>query len=129
MSLVDEIAQPDPPRRAIEAAYRQDETAAIEALLPAATFGAEAQGRIAEKAGRLVAHVRQERLGSGGLDAFLHEYQLSTREGVILMCLAEALLRIPDAETANRLIRDKLAEADWQGHLHKVHPRDSLNLS
>ena len=117
MSLVDEIAQPDPPRRAIEAAYRQDETAAIEALLPAATFGAEAQGRIAEKAGRLVAHVRQERLGSGGLDAFLHEYQLSTREGVILMCLAEALLRIPDAETANRLIRDKFSEADWEAHL------------
>ncbi|MDP6573895.1 MAG: bifunctional proline dehydrogenase/L-glutamate gamma-semialdehyde dehydrogenase PutA [Rhodospirillales bacterium] len=117
MNLVDEIREPDSTRRAIEAAYRQDETAAIEALLPAATFEAEALGRIAESAGRLVAHVRQERLGSGGLDAFLHEYQLSTREGVILMCLAEALLRIPDAETANRLIRDKFSEADWEAHL------------
>ena len=117
MTLVDEIPEPDPLRRAIEAAYRQDEAAAVDALLPGATFGADAQGRIAEWAGRLVAHVRAERVGSGGLDALLHEYQLSTREGVILMCLAEALLRIPDAETANRLIRDKFSEADWQAHL------------
>ena len=117
MALLDEIPEPDPLRRAIEAAYRQDEAAAIGTILPSATFEAEAQGRIAERAGRLVAHVREERLGSGGLDAFLHEYKLSTREGVILMCLAEALLRIPDAETANRLIRDKFSEADWEAHL------------
>ena len=57
----------------------------------------------------LVAAVRRERLGKGGIDAFLHEYALSTQEGVALMCLAEALLRIPDADTVDRLIRDKLA--------------------
>ena len=48
---------------------------------------------------------------------FWHEYELSSQEGVVLMCLAEALLRIPDAETADRLIRDKLGPADWEGHL------------
>src|SRR6266851_5482930 len=53
----------------------------------------------------------------GGLDALLQEYALSSPEGVALMCLAEALLRIPDAETVDRLIRDKIASADWQRHL------------
>ncbi len=66
---------------------------------------------------RLVTAVRRERLGKGGIDAFLHEYALSSPEGVALMCLAEALLRIPDAETVDRLIRDKLGEADWARHL------------
>ena len=69
--------------------------------------------RIAARARDLVARGAGPRLGQGGLDAFLQEYALSSREGVVLMCLAEALLRIPDAETADRLIRDKLAEADW----------------
>ena len=117
MTLVDEFREPDPLRRAIEIAYRQDEAAAIEAFLPGATFDAKADNRIAEWAGRLVTQVREERMGGGGLDGFLHECQLSSREGVILMCLAEALLRIPDAETANRLIRDKFSEADWEAHL------------
>ena len=62
-----------------------------------------------QRARRLVAAVRRERLGKGGIDAFLHEYALSSQEGVALMCLAEALLRIPDADTVDRLIRDKLA--------------------
>ena len=73
--------------------------------------------RIAARARDLVHKVRAARLGQGGLDAFLHEYELSSREGVVLMCLAEALLRIPDAETANLLINDKLAAADWGRHL------------
>jgi RHH-type proline utilization regulon transcriptional repressor/proline dehydrogenase/delta 1-pyrroline-5-carboxylate dehydrogenase len=61
--------------------------------------------------------VRRKRIGDGGLDAFLHEYALSSQEGVALMCLAEALLRIPDAETVDKLIRDKIAPADWERHL------------
>jgi RHH-type proline utilization regulon transcriptional repressor/proline dehydrogenase/delta 1-pyrroline-5-carboxylate dehydrogenase len=61
--------------------------------------------------------VRTNRVGAGGIDAFMHAYELSSREGVVLMCLAEALLRIPDAETANQLIRDKLREADFKQHL------------
>jgi RHH-type transcriptional regulator, proline utilization regulon repressor / proline dehydrogenase / delta 1-pyrroline-5-carboxylate dehydrogenase len=114
---------PDPPppemplRAAIRDAHRRDETEADRRILAAAAMPAEAQARIAATARRLVEAVRRERLGKSGLDAFLHEYALSSPEGVALMCLAEALLRIPDAETVDRLIRDKLAPADWQRHL------------
>jgi RHH-type proline utilization regulon transcriptional repressor/proline dehydrogenase/delta 1-pyrroline-5-carboxylate dehydrogenase len=110
-------AAPDPLRRRVRAAYRVDEAAAVEALLALAELPADAVDRIAERARRLVQKVRESRVGQGGLDAFLHEYELSSREGVVLMCLAEALLRIPDSETANLLIKDKLADADWQRHL------------
>ncbi len=72
---------------------------------------------VARRATRLVEKVRSSRQLQGSLDAFLTEYALSTHEGVVLMCLAEALLRIPDSDTADRLIRDKLATADWQQHL------------
>ena len=51
------------------------------------------------------------------MESFLHQYDLSTQEGVLLMCVAEALLRIPDSATADRLIRDKLSRGDWQKHL------------
>jgi RHH-type transcriptional regulator, proline utilization regulon repressor / proline dehydrogenase / delta 1-pyrroline-5-carboxylate dehydrogenase len=104
-------------RAAIRDAHRQDETAAVAALLAAADMPPEARERIAATARRLVDTVRRERLGKGGLDAFLHEYALSSPEGVALMCLAEALLRIPDAETVDKLIRDKIAAADWHSHL------------
>jgi RHH-type transcriptional regulator, proline utilization regulon repressor / proline dehydrogenase / delta 1-pyrroline-5-carboxylate dehydrogenase len=104
-------------RAAIRDAHRQDETAADAAILAAADLPAAARERIAATARRLVEAVRRERLGKGGLDALLHEYALSSPEGVALMCLAEALLRIPDAETVDKLIRDKIAGADWQSHL------------
>src|SRR5438477_6630592 len=104
-------------RAAIRDAHRQDETAADARILAAADMPPEARERIAVTARRLVDTVRRERLGKGGLDAFLHEYALSSPEGVALMCLAEALLRIPDAETVDKLIRDKIAAADWESHL------------
>ncbi|MFQ5957835.1 MAG: bifunctional proline dehydrogenase/L-glutamate gamma-semialdehyde dehydrogenase PutA, partial [Alphaproteobacteria bacterium] len=110
-------APPDTLRAAIRDVYRADETACVEALLPQADLPADARGRIAARASELVAKVRAGRRGIGGIDAFLHEYGLSSQEGVVLMCLAEALLRIPDGETANRLIRDKLGGADWERHL------------
>src|SRR5438270_958015 len=119
MNLV--FAAPLPPetplRAAIRDAHRQDESVAVAAILAAADIPAEARDPIAATARRLVETVRRERLGKGGLDAFLHEYALSSPEGVALMCLAEALLRIPDAETVDRLIRDKIASADWESHL------------
>jgi RHH-type proline utilization regulon transcriptional repressor/proline dehydrogenase/delta 1-pyrroline-5-carboxylate dehydrogenase len=108
---------PDPLRAAVRAAYRMDEEAAVERILAAAALPPEARERIAATARRLVLDVRRRRHGRGGLDAFLNEYALSSREGVALMCLAEALLRVPDNETADRLIRDKLAPADWAHHL------------
>ncbi len=108
---------PDPFRRRVRAATRMDEAAAVEALAAEAELSPEARGRIAGRARELVTQVRAARLGQGGIDAFMQEYQLSSREGVVLMCLAEALLRIPDAETANLFIKDKIGDADWRKHL------------
>jgi RHH-type proline utilization regulon transcriptional repressor/proline dehydrogenase/delta 1-pyrroline-5-carboxylate dehydrogenase len=104
-------------RHAIRAAYRIDETEAVERILAAAALPADALDRIAERARGFVLAVRKERVGKGGLDAFLHEYALSTQEGIALMCLAEALLRIPDADTVDKLIRDKIGPVDWERHL------------
>ncbi|HEX6103092.1 MAG TPA: proline dehydrogenase family protein, partial [Alphaproteobacteria bacterium] len=112
---------PPPPadalRQRVRAATRADETRTVEALIETTTLPADALDRIAERARELVRRVREERIGQGGLDAFLHEYGLSTQEGVVLMCLAEALLRIPDADTADALIRDKIGGADWERHV------------
>ncbi|GMQ89693.1 MAG: bifunctional proline dehydrogenase/L-glutamate gamma-semialdehyde dehydrogenase PutA [Gammaproteobacteria bacterium] len=107
----------EPLRAAISAAYLADETACLEALLPEAEIDANAQLRVAGRARQLVMAVRAQGKTLGGLDAFMREYDLSSEEGVVLMCLAEALLRIPDAETADRLIRDKLAQGRWDKHL------------
>ncbi len=106
-----------PLARRIGEHYRADESAVVDELIAVARLPTEVVERITERARALVAAVRRRRIGGGGLDAFLHEYELSTREGVVLMCLAEALLRIPDADTADRLIRDKLGPADWERHL------------
>jgi len=108
---------PSPLRQVIEDHYRADETTIVQHLTDVSMIGADAEKRIEAHASKLVEGVRQKGLGGGSLDAFLHEYQLSNQEGVTLMCLAEALLRIPDAETGNRLIKDKIADADWERHL------------
>jgi RHH-type proline utilization regulon transcriptional repressor/proline dehydrogenase/delta 1-pyrroline-5-carboxylate dehydrogenase len=104
-------------RQAIRTAHRASETEAVDAALAAASLDPPALDRIAATARALVGQVRAARVGKGGIDAFMHEYELSSKEGVVLMCLAEALLRIPDAETADRLIRDKIGTADWHKHL------------
>jgi RHH-type transcriptional regulator, proline utilization regulon repressor / proline dehydrogenase / delta 1-pyrroline-5-carboxylate dehydrogenase len=104
-------------RQTLRNHLHRDETAVVRALLDAAALPHSAQDRIAERARALVAAVRRERVGLGGLDAFLHEFELSSKEGVVLMCLAEALLRVPDALTVDKLIKDKIAEADWEAHL------------
>ena len=112
---------PQPPetrlRAAIGEAHRQREAEAVAAILSAAEISSVARERIAQTAARLVTAVRQNGFDKGGIDAFIHEYALSSREGVALMCLAEALLRIPDTGTIDRLIRDRLASADWESHL------------
>ena len=114
-------ARPFPPapplRAAIRASCRIDESEAVARVLAAAALPAEMRDRIADRARTFVATVRRERLGKGGIDAFLHEYALSSPEGIALLCLAEALLRVPDAETVDRLIRDKIGEANWERHL------------
>src|SRR5262249_14771325 len=73
------------------------------------------------RAARLVEAVRARAGGLGGIEELLHEYSLSTREGLALMVLAEALLRVPDAVTTDRLIEDKLAAGDWAHHEMKSH--------
>jgi RHH-type transcriptional regulator, proline utilization regulon repressor / proline dehydrogenase / delta 1-pyrroline-5-carboxylate dehydrogenase len=115
--FTDPLPPPTPLRAAIRDSCRMDESQAAARILAVAEIPAEMRDRIAERARGLVAAVRRERLGKGGIDAFLHEYALSSPEGVALLCLAEALLRIPDAETIDRLIRDKIGEADWERHL------------
>src|SRR6188474_3098919 len=75
-----------------------------------------AESRIDVRAGKLVAAIRSRHGGLGGVEDFLQAYALSTREGLALMVLAEALLRVPDAQTADRLIEDKLQAGDWARH-------------
>ena len=81
-------------------------------LAEAARTGA-AEDRVDARARRLVEAIRARASGLGGVEDFLHAYSLSTKEGLALMVLAEALLRVPDAATADRLIEDKLAAGRW----------------
>ena len=104
-------------REAIRGQYRQDEAEAVAALLPVAALDAAAKARVWHRARRLVAGVRAAEAGQGGIGELLNEFSLSSQEGVVLMCLAEALLRVPDSRTADRLIRDKLEGGDWSSHL------------
>src|SRR3546814_10490415 len=67
----------------------------------------------------LVRRVRARAADQGAIEAFMRQYDLGSEEGVLLMCVAEALLRIPDEETTDKLIRDKLGEADWKRHMGK----------
>ena len=97
--------------------YLADEQALVRELVSAADAGPATRAKIQETAAQLVHAVRASKAKEGGLDAFLQQYDLSSEEGVLLMCIAEALLRIPDAETADHLIADKLTSAKWQDHL------------
>ncbi len=106
-----------PDRSAIAAKLFADETATVRALAAEAALPLDDQKRVAELARQLVAAVRAARRQQGGIDAFMQEYSLSSEEGVVLMCLAEALLRIPDTGTADKLIADKVGGKDWERHL------------
>ena len=102
---------------AINRRYLANEDEAVRSLADIARFTSEQSARIAARASVLVQHVREGQTDRHGLDAFLRQYDLSSQEGVILMCLAEALLRIPDDATADKLIADKIAAGDWASHL------------
>jgi RHH-type proline utilization regulon transcriptional repressor/proline dehydrogenase/delta 1-pyrroline-5-carboxylate dehydrogenase len=104
-------------RAAITSAWLADESQALDRLLPPATLSAECNARVEQVTRELVGKVRARRGDAGLVQAFLREYDLSSQEGVVLMCLAEALLRVPDAATADRLISDKIAPADWEAHV------------
>ena len=107
----------DPLRSAITAAIRRDERVAVQGLLqqistdPATTLASQTLAKT------LIQSVRAQRSKASGVDALMHEFSLSSDEGIALMCLAEALLRIPDHQTADRLIADKISRGDWRRHL------------
>src|SRR5215470_1817962 len=106
-------------RKAISDAYLADEAPFVEELVkkagltPAERAGTEALAR------ELVTRIRAARDNRSGIDAFTQEYALSSEEGVVLMCLAESLLRVPDAATADKLIKDKISSGDWARHMNK----------
>ena len=117
--FADGLAVPDPLRARITAAYRLDEPAAVTALLAQARQPAATAQAAHALALQLATGLRARKAASGrtGLvQGLLQEYALSSQEGVALMCLAEALLRIPDAATRDALIRDKIAGGQWQAH-------------
>src|SRR5450432_1118636 len=107
----------NPIARAVNRLWLADEDTVLRELLPLARLDDGARTTIVKDAVALVEAVRGVRVERSGMDAFLREYDLGSQEGVILMCLAEALLRIPDSVTADRLIADKLAAGDWAAHL------------
>jgi RHH-type proline utilization regulon transcriptional repressor/proline dehydrogenase/delta 1-pyrroline-5-carboxylate dehydrogenase len=113
------LAEAGPLRQALRADTLADETTVVHRLIEEARLDGAARDRIAERARQLVQAVRAERVSQGGIDAFLHEYELSSKEGVVLMCLAEAMLRVPDAFTVDKLIADKIGTAEWEAHLGK----------
>jgi len=106
-------AQPEL-RARIRADHRLPEAQAVDRLRARVTLGPDITARIAERALGLAARVRAARRNPWSAEAFLSHHGLSTAEGVALMCLAEALLRIPDAETADALLREKLSAGRWE---------------
>jgi len=108
---------PDLLKSYISAMYCVDESSLLEALIPLARPMPGLLEKITRESAELVRAVRARDDATHMIDALLLEYSLDTREGVLLMCLAEALMRIPDSATADALIKDKLTIADWKQHL------------
>lgn len=113
-----ELPAPPPAlRAAITAAWLRDETEHVRELLEQARLAPDRQAEAQALAADLVRRVRARAQDQGAIEAFMRQYDLGSEEGVLLMCVAEALLRIPDQDTADALIRDKLGDADWEKHM------------
>lgn len=110
------LVPPQGLRAAINEAYRACELSSVTALIEQATLKDLQVCEVRNLATRLVEKVRSARKKTTGIDSFLTEYSLSSDEGIALMCLAEALLRVPDTATIDSLIKDKLMNADWAAH-------------
>jgi RHH-type proline utilization regulon transcriptional repressor/proline dehydrogenase/delta 1-pyrroline-5-carboxylate dehydrogenase len=104
-------------RQAISAAYLASEELSLEQLIHKAELSPAEEAATSVLAAELITQLRSARHRRTGVDAFTQEYALSSEEGVVLMCLAESLLRVPDADTQDRLIRDKIAGRAWDRHL------------
>ncbi len=97
--------------------YLAEENSLVESLLESMSFNHSLDKAIRQTAVELVEHGCRYRESSSGIQAFLEHYDLSSHEGVVLMCIAEALLRIPDNATIDELISDKLSSANWMQHI------------
>ncbi|WP_422382024.1 bifunctional proline dehydrogenase/L-glutamate gamma-semialdehyde dehydrogenase PutA [Marinicellulosiphila megalodicopiae] len=106
-----------PIRQKIREYYHIDENVAVDHILPLAEVNVSARSRAWERARKMALQIRKDEAGNGAIDALLKEYTLSSEEGVVLMCLAEALLRVPDHHTQDTLIRDKVSQGKWSSHL------------
>jgi RHH-type proline utilization regulon transcriptional repressor/proline dehydrogenase/delta 1-pyrroline-5-carboxylate dehydrogenase len=115
-AFVADVRKHDGLRAAIDAAYRAAETEWVPPLLKAAALPAAAKERARGLARRLIEALRA-RPAAGLVQGLMHEYALSSQEGVALMCLAEALLRIPDSATRDALIADKIGGGEWRAHI------------
>ncbi|HOV04111.1 MAG TPA: bifunctional proline dehydrogenase/L-glutamate gamma-semialdehyde dehydrogenase PutA [Kaistiaceae bacterium] len=111
MSDTEPAVTPDLPK--FTARYAEPDEPLVARIIGETTLDAATDARIDKIATRLIEEIRDRAGAIGGVEDFLREYGLSTREGLALMVLAEALLRVPDGETADRLIEDKLGAGDW----------------
>jgi RHH-type proline utilization regulon transcriptional repressor/proline dehydrogenase/delta 1-pyrroline-5-carboxylate dehydrogenase len=117
-ALAADAAPPQGLRAAIAAAHRRSEPDSVAAMIDLAAATPDEAARIRDLGRRLALALRaKSRARTGGVEGLIHQYSLSSQEGVALMCLAEALLRIPDAATRDALIRDKLSGGDWRAHV------------
>jgi RHH-type transcriptional regulator, proline utilization regulon repressor / proline dehydrogenase / delta 1-pyrroline-5-carboxylate dehydrogenase len=117
MTFTDQPMIDDSAPQPVSDLYLADEQALVGRLCDLADCGVRARSKIQQTAAGLVRAVRKNSANEGGIEAFLQQYDLSSEEGILLMCIAEALLRIPDGKTADRLIADKITSANWKEHL------------
>jgi RHH-type proline utilization regulon transcriptional repressor/proline dehydrogenase/delta 1-pyrroline-5-carboxylate dehydrogenase len=117
MSFIDQPAASESSISHINDNYLADERELVRKLAAEADPGESVRQKIQNTATQLVRAVRKNTENDSGIEAFLQKYDLSSDEGVLLMCIAESLLRIPDADTADRLIADKITAAKWQDHI------------
>src|SRR5437870_2927629 len=108
-----------PLRDSITKAYRMKEADCLPPLISLATLSDGELKHVAKTATQLVEETREYKKRQGKIDTLLHQYDLSTDEGIALMCLAEALLRIPDKATMDKFISDKLSTVEWKNHLSR----------
>src|SRR5260370_10180261 len=117
----DDLRPADAQVPSFDAPYAPPHEDTAAAFLQTASLRPQADARIDGRAGALVGAIRAHAGGLGGVEDFLREYSLSTKEGLALMVLAEALLRVPDSATADRLIEDKLSAGDFGAHKVRSH--------
>ena len=116
--MIPDLPPPAPSARArITDAWSRDEAEAVDELLAQASLPAAERDLVLTRASELVARVRARAGEQTAVESFMRQYDLSSEEGVLLMCVAEALLRVPDRATSDKLIRDKLGDANWKKHL------------